>query len=126
MGTNWEFTSEATKGSKENIRRLDSGELDIALSNAAITYFANRGEANWEKAYEIRALATLAPNVAMFVTHANSGILEIDDLRGRRVVVGPAGAALTAALCICCLGFFFDIKLLTNPPILFSPLVYCV
>ena len=92
LGTNWEFTSEATKGSKENIRRLDSGELDIALSNAAITYFANRGEANWEKAYEIRALATLAPNVAMFVTHANSGIVKIDDLRGRRVVVGPAGA----------------------------------
>ncbi len=91
-GNNWEVTSEATKGSKENIRRLDSGELDIALSNAAVTYFAARGEAGWEKAYDVRAVATLAPNVAMFVTRADSGVRTIADLKGKRVVVGPAGA----------------------------------
>ena len=43
-GNNWQVTAEATKGSQENIRRLDSGELDLALCNAAISYFANRGE----------------------------------------------------------------------------------
>jgi uncharacterized protein len=35
---------------------------------------------------------TLAPNVALFITPANSGIRTIADLRGKRVVVGPAGA----------------------------------
>ena len=35
---------------------------------------------------------TLAPNVALFVAQASSGISTIDDLRGRRVTVGPAGA----------------------------------
>ena len=40
----WQSTAEATKGSQENIRRLASGELDLALANSAISYFAIRGE----------------------------------------------------------------------------------
>ena len=88
----WEVNAESTKGSQENIRRLDSGELDFGLANSAITYFAVRGESGWEKAYPMRSVMTLAPNVALFVTPANSGIQSIADLRGKRVVVGPAGA----------------------------------
>ena len=79
-------------GSQENIRRLVSGELDFALSNASISYFAVRGEGAWERPYSLRSLMTLAPNVALFVTPANSGIRTIADLKGKRVVVGPAGA----------------------------------
>ncbi len=88
----WEITAEATKGSQENIRRLARGELDLALANAAISYFAVRGEAGWDRAYPIRAVMTLAPNVALFITPKSSGIRTVGDLRGRRVVVGPAGA----------------------------------
>ena len=46
----WKVQAKGTKGSQENIRRLASGDLQLALSNAAITYFAVRGEAGWEKA----------------------------------------------------------------------------
>lgn len=88
----WQVTAEATKGTRENIRRLKSGELDFALANAAITYFAVRGEAGWEEAYPVKAVATLAPNVALFVASAGAGIGGIADLAGRRAVVGPAGA----------------------------------
>ncbi len=88
----YNVTAEATSGSQENIRRLASGELDFALSNAAITYFAVRGSEGWDRAYEVQSIMTLAPNVALFVTQAGSGISTIDDLRGRRVTVGPAGA----------------------------------
>ena len=88
----YSVTAEATSGSQENIRRLASGELDLALSNAAITYFAGRGTEGWDRAYAVRSVMTLAPNVALFVTHASSGIAAIGDLRGRRVTVGPAGA----------------------------------
>jgi TRAP transporter TAXI family solute receptor len=88
----WEVTAEATKGSQENIRRLARGEMDLALANSAISYFAARGEAGWDRAYPIRAVMTLAPNVALFITPRDSGPTAMGDLRGRRVVVGPAGA----------------------------------
>ena len=88
----WSTTAEATSGSQENIRRLDTGEIDFAMSNAAITYFAVRGGEGWDKPYPLRTVMTLAPNVALFISPAGSGVETIDDLRGERVGVGPAGA----------------------------------
>jgi len=88
----WSMTSEATKGSRENIRRLVQGELEFGLANSAITYFAVRGERGWDRAYDVRSVMTLAPNVTLFVTRKSSGITSIADLAGRRVVIGPAGA----------------------------------
>ena len=85
-------TGEATSGSQENIRRLVTGELDFALSNAAITFFAVRGTEGWDQAYPVRSVMTLAPNIALFVTPTDSGIETLADLRGKRVTVGPAGA----------------------------------
>ena len=76
----WDATAEATKGSQENIRRLASGELDLALANSAITYFAVRGESGWEQVYPMRTVMTLAPNVALFVTPDRSGIRKLADL----------------------------------------------
>ena len=88
----WQVSSEATKGTQENIHRLSKDELDFALANAAISYFAVRGEGKWEGKQEIRAVMTLAPNVALFITPQGSGVNTLADLKGKRVVVGPAGA----------------------------------
>lgn len=88
----WKLSPKGTKGSQENIRRLQQGDLELGISNAAISYFAVRGEAGWNEEYEIRAIATLAPNVAMFIVRADSGIQSIADLKGKRVITGPAGA----------------------------------
>ena len=90
--TGWNVTAEATSGSQENIRRLASGELTLALSNSAITYFGGRGTEGWDRAYPMRTVMTLAPNVALFITPASSGLRTLEDLNGKRVVVGPAGA----------------------------------
>jgi uncharacterized protein len=92
----WNVTAEATMGSQENIRRVARGELDFAVSNAAITYFAVRGEGEWDRKYDARTVMTLAPNVAFFITPTRSGVKKIADLRGRRVVVGPAGSGMEA------------------------------
>ncbi len=88
----WQVNAEATKGTQENIRRLAGGELDFALANAAISYFAVRGEGKWEGEQPIRAVMTLAPNVALFIAQQSSAVKTISDLKGQRVVVGPAGA----------------------------------
>ena len=89
---NWEVSAEATKGTQENIRRLGKGELEFALANAAISYFAVRGEGAWKEEQPIRVVMTLAPNVALFITPQSSGVKKISDLKGKRAVVGPAGA----------------------------------
>ncbi len=88
----WHVSAEATKGTQENIRRLDRGELQFALANAAITFFAVRGEGAWGEKQGVKAVATLAPNVALFIAPAAVEIERIADLKGKRVVVGPAGA----------------------------------
>ncbi|MFT5367559.1 MAG: TRAP transporter TAXI family solute receptor [Candidatus Latescibacterota bacterium] len=88
----WNVSAEATKGTQENIRRLSSGELDFALANAAISYFAVRGEGDWGEKQGVQAVMTLAPNIALFITPQNSGVKTLADLKGKRAAVGPAGA----------------------------------
>ncbi len=89
---NWTVTAEATKGTQENIRRIVRGELEFALANAAISYFAVRGEGAWETEHAIRTVMTLAPNVGLFLTPQSTEIRTIQDFAGKRIVVGPSGA----------------------------------
>ncbi len=86
------MTAEGTKGSLENIRRLDNGELELSLANSGITYFAVNGTEGWDRPYPMMSLMTLAPNAMVFVTPESAGIETIGDLEGERVVVGVAGA----------------------------------
>ena len=91
----YSVSAESTRGSTENIRRLADGELDFAMSNAAVTYFAVNGKGEWEnRAQDLRSIATMAPNVALFVSPENGGVGTIEELRGKRVVVGPAGSGM--------------------------------
>ncbi|MEL7499900.1 MAG: TAXI family TRAP transporter solute-binding subunit [Planctomycetota bacterium] len=89
---NWVLKTSVTKGTQENIRKLDSGEIEFGMGNAAIAYFATKGEGKWKRPYDVRVITTIAPNVGVFVTTAGSGIKTIADLKGKRVVLGPAGA----------------------------------
>lgn len=88
----WKVQAKGTKGSQENIRMLDKGEIELAMSNSAISYHAVEGTSGWDKEYDIRAIVTMAPNVAMFITKDETGIKSIGELKGKRVVIGPAGA----------------------------------
>lgn len=85
-------TAESTAGSLENLRRLESKEIQIGMSNSSITYFAVRGQGEFDKKYDVKSIMTLFPLIAMFVTREDSGIKSIKDLVGRRVVIGPEGA----------------------------------
>lgn len=89
---NWRVNAESTGGSMENIRLLSQNKLQFAMSNSSITYFAVRGSEGWEQTHEVQSVMTLFPNVAMFVTLANSGIEKVSDLKGKSVYLGPEGA----------------------------------
>lgn len=89
---NWRVQSKGTKGSQQNIRMLAKDELQLAMSNSAISYYAVRGEGTWDEKYDIRAVVTIAPNIGLFITKQDSGINTISELKGKRVAVGPSGA----------------------------------
>lgn len=89
---NWNVTGESTGGSMENIRRVDQGDMQFAISNSSITYFAVRGEEGWDRQYNVQAIMTMFPLIAQFVTKKGSGIKSLTDLKGKRVCVGPEGA----------------------------------
>jgi len=82
----WDFAEVQTSGSLENIRLITEGKLDMALANAATTYFAA------QEGFPMEALMTLAPNVAFFVTRKGSGIQTLADLKGRNIMIGPENA----------------------------------
>ena len=88
----WKVGAKGTKGSQENIRMLDKGELSLGMSNSAISYYAGKGESGWDKPYNVRAVVTLAPNVGIFVSKKGSGIKSLADLAEKRICVGPGGA----------------------------------
>lgn len=89
---NWRVNAESTGGSMENIRLLSQNKLQFAMSNSSITYFAVRGSEGWEKKHDVKSVITLFPNIAMFVTLADSPIQSVADLKGKTVFLGPEGA----------------------------------
>ena len=42
----WRVQSQGTKGSQQNIRWLDTGKIQLGMSNSAISYHAARGIGN--------------------------------------------------------------------------------
>ncbi|HMO14647.1 MAG TPA: TAXI family TRAP transporter solute-binding subunit [Pirellulaceae bacterium] len=94
----WTVQPVVSKGTQQNIRDLDKGDILIGMSNAAIGYYAVNGEGIWDRAYRIRSICTLAPNIGVFITKSDSGIMQLSDLKGKRVAVGPAGAGFEAFL----------------------------
>lgn len=80
-----------TGGGAENPRLIASGEVDIAIAPASLGFFAHEGRGPYPDALPILALGTLHSSVLHMVTLPGSGIEGIEDLRGMRVAVGPAG-----------------------------------
>jgi uncharacterized protein len=80
-----------TGGGAENPRLIASGEVDVAIAPASLTYFAHQGRGPYPEALDITALGVLHSSVLHLVTLPGSGIESIEDLRGRTVAVGPPG-----------------------------------
>lgn len=82
-----------TQGSVENPRLVNSGEVDIAITNNNLSVLANKGVGPYSSsgAMELRAIGSLHFSVLHMMTLESSSIESIADLQGKRVAVGPAG-----------------------------------
>lgn len=81
-----------TKGSTENVPRLEAGTLDLALVQGEVVHEAldgiGRPKAN------LRILTAMYPTAGMFVVRADSPAKTIADLKGRKIAWGAAGSGL--------------------------------
>src|ERR1700755_3186240 len=81
-----------TKGSTENVPRLEAGTLDIALVQGEVVHEAldgiGRPKAN------LRILTAMYPTAGMFVVRADSPVKTIADLKGKKIAWGAAGSGL--------------------------------
>lgn len=91
--------AESTGASVENVNLLNNGDVDFATIQNDISYYAfNATEmfADKEALKNLRAVATLYPEVVQIVANASAGIQSVEDLRGKRVAVGAPGSGAEA------------------------------
>jgi TRAP transporter TAXI family solute receptor len=86
------ITPRRTKGSTDNVPRLEAGELDIGLVQGEIAYEALAGIGRPRASLTI--LWAMYATPGMFVVRADAPYRVIGDLRGRRIAWGAAGSGL--------------------------------
>jgi TRAP transporter TAXI family solute receptor len=95
-----EVSSEGTGGSAENLKRLDSGDVDFGIVYSVDIFLGSKGELPQDpkKYTKVRPMAYLYGAPAQLVVRAGDGITDPKQLAGKKVAVGNAGsgAALSA------------------------------
>jgi len=81
-----------TKGSTENVPRLEAGSLDLALVQGEVVHEALTGVGRAPA--DLRVLAAMYSTPGMFVVRADASYRSIDDLKGRPVAFGARGSGL--------------------------------
>ena len=81
-----------TKGSTENVPRLEAGSLDLALVQGEVVHEALT--AVGRAPADLRVLAAMYSTPGMFVVRADASYRSIDDLKGRPVAFGARGSGL--------------------------------
>lgn len=85
-----------TQGGEENLRMLRDGRVQLAISQADAALDAYEGKGSFAKSgpySTLRALGSLYPEPVHVIVRGDSVFATLNDLTGRRVVVGPVGAA---------------------------------
>jgi TRAP transporter TAXI family solute receptor len=81
-----------TKGSTENVPRLEAGTLDLALVQGEVVHEALAGIGRAPA--KLNILTAIYPTAGMFVVRADSPARSIADLKGRKIAWGAAGSGL--------------------------------
>jgi TRAP transporter TAXI family solute receptor len=92
MDTSLKIETRNTKGSTENLPKLEAGELDIALVQGEVMFEALNGVNR--KPANLLIIAAMYSTPGMFVVRADSPYKSIADLKGKAVAFGAAGSGL--------------------------------
>jgi hypothetical protein len=81
-----------TKGSTENVPRLEAGTLDIALVQGEVVHESLSGIGR--PPANLKVLTAMYPTAGLFVVRADSPYRSIADLKGKAIAWGAAGSGL--------------------------------
>lgn len=90
---------ESTSGSRENIEKLRDGEIDFAIVQSDWQYRAatDGAQGDAEESSDLRAVLSLYALPVTVVVRPDAVIARVEDLKGRRIGIGPAGSAVESA-----------------------------
>jgi TRAP transporter TAXI family solute receptor len=83
--------AEVSGASTENCRLVGSNEQQIALANADAVFYAYKGGREFKQPLKILSMFSMYPSNMQIVCLKSSPIKSIQDLKGKRVAVGPPG-----------------------------------
>jgi len=91
---NLQVTAQPGGASVESINRVNAGEVELGMAMNNIADDAWFGKGRWEgkPIQNFRAIGVIYPEVYQGVALKGSGIKSLEDLRGKRVAVGPVGS----------------------------------
>tara|TARA_R110002124_G_scaffold48148_7_gene142429 strand:+ start:1864 stop:2784 length:921 start_codon:yes stop_codon:yes gene_type:complete len=85
-----------TGGGAENPRLVDSGEVELGIAPASLSFLAVNGKGPYKEPLNIKAMGQLHSSILHMTSLPGSGIKTIADLKGKRVAIGPAGGGTLA------------------------------
>jgi TRAP transporter TAXI family solute receptor len=91
--------AQATPGSIENLRQINSGQIESGFAQADLAGWAYHGSKIFAEAgaqRQLRTIASLFPEAAHLVVRADSPIHKLADLKGKRVSLGESGSGTAA------------------------------
>lgn len=97
--SNLNAAAQSTGASVANINMLRDKQVELAIVQNDITFYAVNGTEMFTdsgKVEGLTALASLYPETCQFVVRQDSGISSIEQLKGKRVAVGAAGSGAEA------------------------------
>ena len=96
---NAEATAEETGGSVDNMKLINGGEADIGMSTVDSAYDAVQGAGAYADTGAIPActIAVLYTSFVHVVASEASGIVSVEDMKGKRISVGSAGSSTEGA-----------------------------
>lgn len=83
-----------TDGPIDNIKLLESGEIQLAFVTLGVAQQGWNGSADWTAGNKYRAMRAVFPmydTPFQFIALRDSGIASIGDLAGKRIGIGPVG-----------------------------------
>ncbi len=89
----------STGASVENLAKISQGELQLGLAQNTTAFDAVNGEGEFQgnKVTNAGFMGQLYPEAVQVITRKATGITSIDQLKGKRVAIGPPGGGTAKA-----------------------------